>query len=115
MSTHLGNSLLEELSHRGLRGMYFDYAGYQALRSLATVEQVQQFLDTNGYASVLATEDPVWIADGLEEAKEDQAIPWSAAFDIASFIVFPLWLLGRLRPKRRVFPSRVQRMPGHRR
>ncbi|MEN1679725.1 MAG: hypothetical protein AAGJ46_09030 [Planctomycetota bacterium] len=99
----LGHATMEELAQRGLRGGLFDYAGYQKLRSLATADDVQSFLDANGYAAVLVKEDPVWTADGIEEALADKSPPIIVRFDLG-ILAYPLWLLTRLRKKRRVFP-----------
>lgn len=86
--------------------MYFDYNSYQLLRDISTVDQMQIFLDQRGFESVLASNDPQWIADGLAEAVEDRTPPWWATIDIITLIVLPLWLLTRIPKRSRVFPRK---------
>jgi len=105
----LGELLIGELGRRGQRGMYFDYNGYQSLRLVDHVDEMQAFLDAHEYQSVLAADDPGWLADGLAEAAADKTPPWWTQLDVLSLVTLPIWLLTRLRRKRRVFPCR--RMP----
>lgn len=102
-SSTLGLAVVAELSHRGLLGRYFDYAGYNELKSLSTVHEVQSFFNAKGFASVLVKDDPVWIVDGLEEDEADKQPPEIMQHEF-SVLAYPLWLLTRLRKKRRVFP-----------
>lgn len=101
----LGERLLSELSKRGQRGMYFDFAAYQEVRHVDTTQALQKFLDKQGFTSVLAKDDPVWIADGLEEAANYDATPaWAASTELGLlWLPFFFWKL--LNKKRRVFPK----------
>lgn len=102
--TTLGERLIGELGRRGQRGMYFDYNGYQSLKLVEDVDKMQAFLDGRGYESVLATDDPTWLADGLAEAAADKSPPWWTQLDMLSIVTYPIWLLTRIRRKKRVFP-----------
>ncbi|MCA9102049.1 MAG: hypothetical protein KDA63_12890 [Planctomycetales bacterium] len=106
----LGASLIAELSQRGQRGMYFKFDAYQALQEVDEVGRMQRFLDENGYRSVLAADDPVWIADGLEEAAEDEGPPWWAHNAVGGL----LWFVTRLYKKRRCFPRRCRNLSRYR-
>ena len=55
---------------------------------------------------MLASDDPRWLADGLQEAAEDRLPPWWTVIDVVGLMFTPFWLLTRLRKKRRVFPRR---------
>lgn len=103
----LGESLIGELGRRAQRGMYFNYKQYGSLRAVDSVDEMQAFLDSAGFASVLATADPKWLADGLAEAAEDRIPPWWATVDVIELVAMPIWLLSRLPPKRRVFPRKT--------
>lgn len=105
LTTTLGEQLITELSRRGQRGMYFDYNCYQSLRLIDDVNKMQAFLDSHGCQSVLATNDPIWLADGLAEAAADKSPPWWTQLDLLSVVTYPVWLLTRIRRKKRVFPQ----------
>ena len=65
----LGEELIAELARRGRRGMYFNFAGYQALRAVDSLEAMRQFLvDQPGLASVHPCWDVGQLADQLASA-----------------------------------------------
>ncbi|MEM9656737.1 MAG: hypothetical protein AAF961_00115 [Planctomycetota bacterium] len=60
-----GTQVVSELGSHRLRGMYFDYRGYCALRRVRTVEELRAFLDARGFKRVAATADVAKVVEGL--------------------------------------------------
>ncbi len=90
MARHLGYELLCELRRRGEIGMYFDYAGYRALRQADSLQALQDFLDRNGYADVWATDDASRLADELRSIDGEQRRRASLGWTLLMFPFNPI-------------------------
>jgi hypothetical protein len=77
----LGDQLIAELGRCGNRGRFFDYRGYQTLRSIDCADDLHAFLDQQGYRRLPLSDDVAQLARALEDR-------WPGPFDL------PLLTLG---------------------
>src|SRR5262245_58238680 len=96
----LGSQVIDELSRRRELGMYFDFAGYRALRRIDDVSELLDFLKVRGFPNAPLSSDAVQLADWLREVaktNESQSLLTWIAFDpMGGIVAMPLWLLSRL-------------------
>lgn len=110
MPNSLGYLIINELGHRGLHGAFFDYETYQVLKPIDSAVELQAFLDKEEFQTVMATDDPVWVVDGLEEANVHKLRPAEFAAYCGDLLIVagPIllaWQLYRIMfPKYRAFP-----------
>ncbi|BBO32984.1 hypothetical protein [Lacipirellula parvula] len=104
--THsLGARLIAEFGKRHIVGLYFNYQQYQELRAVRTKDEMRAFLREYGYSRVIVANDPVWLADGIQEAAEDKAPPWWTQ-DILGLVTIPFWAAWRSLREPPQFPRR---------
>lgn len=58
MEKGAGQLLIDELRRRGLYGSFFDYDGYQKLRSVDSDDELRQFLIDQGIGNVADVSNP---------------------------------------------------------
>jgi hypothetical protein len=96
----LGSQLIDELARRRELGMYFDYAGYRALRRVDSAVQLSHFLRERGFPEAPQTTDLKLVADWLQDTTgqdECQSLwTWIAVDPLGGIIALPIWLLSRL-------------------
>lgn len=80
--------------------MYFDFAGYRALRRVDDAKELARFLRQRGYCDSPANVDPVQMADWLRANATTDAsqslLIWMAFDPFGGLIALPLWLLSRI-------------------
>jgi hypothetical protein len=93
----LGAKLISELAHRRQLGMYFNYAGYRAIKRIDTVTELAEFLKHHGFANVPVSDDVMQIADGLCDSCESNSsqslLTWIVLDPFGGIVGMPLWLL----------------------
>jgi hypothetical protein len=94
-----GLQVINELTKRHELGMYFDYAGYRALRNIENANALSVFLKERGYSNPPELTDAVAVANWLRTAvplEADKNFVWWWAFDpLGGLLMLPLWLLFR--------------------
>ena len=101
----LGARLIAEFGNRRIVGSYFTYQQYQELRAVHTKDEMRAFLREYGFSQVIIANDPVWLADGIQEAQADKGMPWWTQ-DWLGLITVPIWLAWRALRKPPQFPRR---------
>lgn len=101
----LGEKLIAELAKRQKTGAFFTYQQYQELRAVHTTDEMRAFLRDYGFGQVIVANDPAWLADGIQEACADKAMPWWTQ-DWLGLITVPIWLTWRVLRKPPQFPLR---------
>jgi hypothetical protein len=96
----LGSLLINELARRRELGMYFDFAGYRALRRVNSAIEIAQFLKKRGFSNPPITANAAMIAQWPPSATEKQSsrslLVWLAFDPFCGIVALPVWLLSRL-------------------
>jgi hypothetical protein len=95
----LGSQLIHELARRRELGMYFDFAGYRALRHINSESEIALFLNKRGFNKSPVTTKVARIAEYLHATAERRVsrniFVWLAFDPLGGIIALPLWLLSR--------------------
>jgi hypothetical protein len=99
----LGSRLIHELAKRRELGMYFDFAGYRALRRVVAPDELSEFLKDRGFVgfdNARKTEDVVqiagWLRCGVQKPTGPDLLIWLAFDPIGGIVALLLWLMSRL-------------------
>ena len=102
MKKTLGKQIIAELAGRGKLGMFFDFAGYRALRKVDSVDSLHAFLHSRGFKLANVSTDPATIVDNLEYAFDVKELrnPWFWSLrdptGCLGLLLVPIWLLTRI-------------------
>ena len=96
----LGLQLINELARRRELGMYFDFAGYRALRGVDSPSELAAFLSSRGFSNSPLTSEVAQIAEWLQRSAETRLnqnpLIWLAFDPLGGIIALPVWLFSRL-------------------
>jgi hypothetical protein len=99
-----GLQVINELARRRELGMYFDYAGYRALRNVESVTDAGAFLRQRGYPNAPEFNEAGVICDWLRSTAEEDGhqniFVWLAFDPLGGMFALPIWLIHRLSSRR---------------